>query len=1041
MATLNAANPLVRKKTLDTNTKPTTTNPMVPVNSGAGYNQKLGTLNSGQEARLASQQAQLSGQKTAQQAMDERVADTAKALKSSTTINRYTPETLQQQQAQSDMNAKYDLDKSTGLKGVQPGTIDALQVNSAKRERSGALNSPLPTGPTGTVTAQPDQRGLSTEGQQKQLNYGQPTPSTTPTIVYGRTEKLNPSASAATPAIKVPRDPSSTSAQFESGLESPPTGNVPALSPEQYLALTPEQQAAYQQAAYQQQARNQFGMLDNVYGGAQNELLDQEAQILEQMKQAELEGDPTKDQEAQLALADLEAQKQAALKAQERALENQTENINESLAFSGFGRSTKRADLLADAAEASAANVADIERGYALGTSQVKAAMLAKVDAKVAKLEERLSKVQSDKTALQLQKAQAGFSLMKDLVAQDPSSPQSIMAAADKLQTVRLKEAELAQNEQKALRDDARANFQFMVTNFGSQYFNDMPEEALVNYASNLGMPVSALKNMGKTLKEQENAWDQLKYQTDRQDKFDMQQMQQEFTYSMNQLGYKQDLEKLGINFDYDLQKMYLGEQFKTAADQRKYSGLSYGNYAANATAPLENGAGLKMNDGSTVNSKLKDAYPPGYKKAPGTNGLGGQCAYEAGNMVMSPDGGARMNYGMNLQDKKNTLAKFAKKGQAFYAGQGQPQVGYSVITNESPQWGHVAVINEVKPDGSLVLSEFNRKGALAYTNNRVIKPNDPFVLGFIATKPNPTYQVSKTMEQLQKAAGEVKGASMAKAVLNMTSLGQWGNILGKAAGAGMDQQMLQGAARNTLPQTGEIENQMASGNVDENGMELTPDRQAVRSGALTLSQDDLSGLRQYQPEAYKQYMQDLTYSQNSKANKTDFTQANQLYNRYDSTSKEIRTLEQGNAILETFDVNTKNPYDDQALIFSFMKVLDPGSVVREGEFKTAQNNSSILNSVAAGWQNAATGTGMLTKEQRQKILNTMRTLGDQKKQQYGQLVQGYADTGAKLGFNDPSLFLDYTPEYFQQSQSSNNDPLGIGVGGGGGNDPLGIFN
>jgi Spy/CpxP family protein refolding chaperone len=201
----------------------------------------------------------------------------------------------------------------------------------------------------------------------------------------------------------------------------------------------------------------------------------------------------------------------------------------------------------------------------------------------------------------------------------------------------------------------------------------------------------------------------------------------------------------------------------------------------------------------------------------------------------------------------------------------------------------------------------------------------------------------------------------------------------------------------------------------------LTPEQIA---GLSAITDEEKKLLREKAPEVMAQYTSQVG---NKKDQSKDFTQANQLYNRYDSTGKEIRTLDQGNAITKSFNVKTQNPYDDQALIFSFMKVLDPGSVVREGEFKTAQNNSSLLNSIGANWQNAMTGTGMLLPEQRQKILDSMNNLYKQKMSQYSDLTNQYASAGAKLGFDDPSLFLDYTPEYFSKNSSNVSSSTGMG--------------
>ncbi len=53
----------------------------------------------------------------------------------------------------------------------------------------------------------------------------------------------------------------------------------------------------------------------------------------------------------------------------------------------------------------------------------------------------------------------------------------------------------------------------------------------------------------------------------------------------------------------------------------------------------------------------------------------------------------------------------------------------------------------------------------------------------------------------------------------------------------------------------------------------------------------------------------------------------------------------------------------DLALIFNFMKILDPGSTVREGEFATAQNAAGVPERVSAFYNNIARGERMTVKQ------------------------------------------------------------------------------
>lgn len=48
---------------------------------------------------------------------------------------------------------------------------------------------------------------------------------------------------------------------------------------------------------------------------------------------------------------------------------------------------------------------------------------------------------------------------------------------------------------------------------------------------------------------------------------------------------------------------------------------------------------------------------------------------------------------------------------------------------------------------------------------------------------------------------------------------------------------------------------------------------------------------------------------------------------------------------------------NDLSLIFGYMKMLDPGSVVREGEFANAQNTAGIPDRVINAYNKAREGT------------------------------------------------------------------------------------
>lgn len=82
--------------------------------------------------------------------------------------------------------------------------------------------------------------------------------------------------------------------------------------------------------------------------------------------------------------------------------------------------------------------------------------------------------------------------------------------------------------------------------------------------------------------------------------------------------------------------------------------------------------------------------------------------------------------------------------------------------------------------------------------------------------------------------------------------------------------------------------------------------------------------------------------------------------------------LNQMNSFGASIGTPKYKPSDDIALIFSFMKTLDPGSTVREGEYATAKNAGSVPESVVNTYNQILNGK-FLNDDQRKNFIETAR--------------------------------------------------------------------
>ena len=119
----------------------------------------------------------------------------------------------------------------------------------------------------------------------------------------------------------------------------------------------------------------------------------------------------------------------------------------------------------------------------------------------------------------------------------------------------------------------------------------------------------------------------------------------------------------------------------------------------------------------------------------------------------------------------------------------------------------------------------------------------------------------------------------------------------------------------------------------------------------------------------------------------------------------------------------------DIALIFGFMKTLDPTSVVRESEFSLGENVGSFGGKVKAYWD-SFTGKGRLTPEQRKEILSASTQQFGTYQTELDTFKSGFSTKGKELGFDASKTMLtaDRRPPVIELGGKEVPVPLGTRV-------------
>lgn len=102
------------------------------------------------------------------------------------------------------------------------------------------------------------------------------------------------------------------------------------------------------------------------------------------------------------------------------------------------------------------------------------------------------------------------------------------------------------------------------------------------------------------------------------------------------------------------------------------------------------------------------------------------------------------------------------------------------------------------------------------------------------------------------------------------------------------------------------------------------------------------------------------------------------------------------------------SPAGDLSLIFSYMKMLDPGSTVREGEYATAQNATNVEGWLRNLYNRAITGQ-KLEAPQREDFVKQAKALYGAKEQQFKAMEGQFVGIAKRLKLDPQNVILDFS--------------------------------
>ena len=146
-----------------------------------------------------------------------------------------------------------------------------------------------------------------------------------------------------------------------------------------------------------------------------------------------------------------------------------------------------------------------------------------------------------------------------------------------------------------------------------------------------------------------------------------------------------------------------------------------------------------------------------------------------------------------------------------------------------------------------------------------------------------------------------------------------------------------------------------------------------------------------------------------------------------DNDLQRFQIIRDGWAAMQSAD---DTPTGDIALVYAFMKLLDPGSTVMAGEYATAQNAAGVSEKVRNAYNALLTGK-KLGYDQRANFMATGQRLYRSRLPQLGRAVNQYRSLASSYGLNPDlvirDLRLESDPDVIQLRESRKGEKVAAG--------------
>lgn len=151
-----------------------------------------------------------------------------------------------------------------------------------------------------------------------------------------------------------------------------------------------------------------------------------------------------------------------------------------------------------------------------------------------------------------------------------------------------------------------------------------------------------------------------------------------------------------------------------------------------------------------------------------------------------------------------------------------------------------------------------------------------------------------------------------------------------------------------------------------------------------------------------------------------DIKSERDLRKEFSSESSNFKKINNSYKTIKSIKSGKPSAAGDIGLIFGIMKMFDPGSVVREGEFATAQNAAGVPTQVVNMYNKVRSGQ-RLSEAQRDDFFGVADRIYQGQRGEFNNLMDRYSGIATEYGMDPKRIVYDYAnvmedPEETEQS-------------------------